>query len=334
MKRKKRIILLLVIVLLLIGRILLPFFLENYVNRVLNDIPGYSGYVEDIDVALYRGAYVIEGLHLDKINSDLDMPLLHFPKTDISIEWGALLKGNIVSEIILHEPAINYIFNGQPKETPEGEPEVEDWREALKDLVPIKINRFEAHGGKISFVQFVEGANIDLVMHQITLVATNLRNVESTEGPMPSTVRAIATSFGGGTVNLNGRIDLMRKIPEMDMEFSLKGADVTSLNATFKKFAGVDFKSGTFELYAEAAIADGYLKGYLKPMFIDTELLGEEDNGFFEKLWEGFVGVFKFLFKNQGTDTLATKAPFEGDLNSVDTGVLKTAAPNSPPERT
>ena len=108
------------------------------------------------------------------------------------------------------------------------------------------------------------------------------------------------------------------------MEFSLKNADVTALNETSLKFAGVDFASGTFELYAEAAIADGYLKGYIKPMFINTKLIGEEDKGFFEKVWEGFVGVFKFLFKNQGTDTLATQTPFEGDLNEIDTGVYKT----------
>ena len=322
--KRKRYILLLVLVLIVVARILLPYFLEKYVNRVLDDIPGYTGYVEDIDVALYRGAYVIEGLHLDKVNSDLEVPLLFFPKTDISIEWSALFKGKIVSEIILHGPEINYIFQEQQKTTPEGEPEARDWREALKDLVPIEINHLEAHGGKINFVQFAEGANIDLMLHDIFLTATNLRNVESTEGPMPSTVHATAVSFGGGSVELDGKIDMMKRIPDMDMEFALKNADVTSLNATFKKFAGVDFASGTFELYSEVAIADGFLKGYIKPMFINTKILGEEDQGFFEKLWEGFVGVFKFLFKNQGTDTLATRAPIEGDLNKIDTGVLKT----------
>lgn len=111
----------------------------------------------------------------------------------------------------------------------------------------------------------------------------------------------------------------------MDLEFSLENADVTALNDLAENYVGVDFESGTFELFIEAAIADGYLKGYLKPMFINTKLLGEEnEGGFFEKLWEGFVGALKFLFKNQGTDTLATRAPFEGDLNQVDTGIWTT----------
>lgn len=322
--RKKRYILLLIIGLIILARILLPYFLERYVNKVLNDIPGYTGYVEDIDVALYRGAYVIEGLHLDKVNAEISTPFLEIPKTDISLEWKALFKGRIVSEIYLNDPVINYIYEDQKKETPEGEPEVVDWRQALMDLVPIDINYFHVNNGKFSYVQFSEDPQIDLVLDHIVLSATNLRNVERTGGPLPSKIHATAVSFGGGSVLLTGKIDVMKKIPDLDLEFSLQKADVTALNETFLKFAGVDFARGTFELYAEAAIADGYLKGYIKPMFIDTELIGEEDKGFFEKVWEGFVGVFKFLFKNQGTDTLATKTPFEGDLNAVDTGLTST----------
>ncbi|CAN5154564.1 hypothetical protein BH23BAC2_BH23BAC2_01170 [soil metagenome] len=59
-------------------------------------------------------------------------------------------------------------------------------------------------------------------------------------------------------------------------------------------------------------------------MPINTKLLGEDDKGFFEKIRECFVGVFKFILKNHGTDTLATRAPIEGDLNEIDTGVFTT----------
>lgn len=322
--KKKRFIVLLVIGLLIVARILLPYALERYINKVLSDIPGYKGYVEDVDVALYRGAYVIEGLHLDKVSDEISTPYLYFPKADISIEWKALLKGKVVSEIILYDPVVNYIYEVQKKDAPGEKPEIADWQKALFDIVPIEINHFQTINGKFSYAAFSKDPNVDLVLENINLLATNLRNVERTEGPLPSTVHATAVSFGGGSVLLEGRIDIMRRIPDLDMNFSLKKADVTALNETSLKFAGVDFASGTFELYAEAAIADGYLKGYLKPMFIDTKLIGEEDKGFFEKVWEGFVGTFKFLFKNQSTDTLATRTPFEGDLNEIDTGVVKT----------
>ena len=313
-----------IIILLVIGRLLLPYFVLKYVNRTLDEIPGYEGNVEDIDIALYRGAYVIKELTLWKENADSSTPLLFYPKTDISIEWGALWRGRIVSEIVLYQPVFNYVFEDQKKPVPEGEPEIEDWTKALSDLVPIEINHLQVHGGRINFVQFSADPNIDLMMSQIELQATNLRNVYQTENVLPSTVHATMVSFGGGQSILTGRINVMQRIPDMDLEFSLRNADVTALNEMTLHTAGIDFESGTFELYSEVAIADGYLKGYLKPMFIKTTLLGEEDKGFFEKLWEGFVGVFKFLFKNQGTDTLATRAPIEGDLNNLDTGLFTT----------
>lgn len=322
--KKKWKILLGIALLLIIARLLLPYLLEKYVNKTLNDIPGYAGGVEDIDVALYRGAYVIEGLWLDKENATLDAPLLNFPESDISIEWKSLFKGRIVSEIVLHSPEVNYIFEDQKKSTPQGKPDVGDWTNALTDLVPIKINHLEAHDGKLNFVQFSADPNINLVFKDINLYTTNLQNVRRTDTILPSTLHATATSFGEGAVTLDGRINVMKKIPDLDVEFALKKANVTALNEMSINAVGVDFASGTFELYSEMAIADGYLKGYLKPMFINTELIGEEDQGFFEKIWEGFVGVFKFLFKNQGTDTLATKAPLEGDLNDIDTGLLST----------
>lgn len=323
-KRKRFIIPLVIIVLILVARLLLPHFLVKYVNKTLNDIPGHVGHVEDIDIALYRGAYVIHELVLDKENAESPEPLIYFPTSDISIEWSALFRGKVVSEIVLHQPEFNYIFEDQEKENPEGDAEIEDWTEALTDLVPIDINHLQVHGGKVSFVQLSSDPSIDLMLEQIQLRATNLRNVREAENRLPSSINATAVSFGGGDVSLHGRINAMKKIPDMDMAFSLEKADVTALNDMSLKFAGVDFSNGTFELYSEVAIADGYIEGYLKPMFINTELLGEEDQGFFEQLWEGFVGVFKFLFKNQGTDTLATRAPLEGDLNAVDTGVLST----------
>ena len=58
-------------------------------------------------------------------------------------------------------------------------------------------------------------------------------------------------------------------------------------------------------------------------MLVDTKLIGKDD-GFIGVLWEGFVGFFKFILKNQGTNTLATKVPLEGDLNNVDAGTWPT----------
>src|SRR5690606_38457217 len=76
-------------------RLYLPTLVKNYVNKVLADLPGYYGHVEDIDIALIRGAYVINELYLNKVEAETQIPFINLPKTDISIEWKSLLKGEI-----------------------------------------------------------------------------------------------------------------------------------------------------------------------------------------------------------------------------------------------
>ena len=104
----------------------------------------------------------------------------------------------------------------------------------------------------------------------------------------------------------------------MDLSLSLKSANATALNDLTNHYVGIDFDKGKFELYSEIAIADGYLKGYVKPLLAHTKLIGKEDS-ILEVIWEGFVGFFKFVLKNQRTDTLALKIPLEGDLKDVKT---------------
>lgn len=322
--RRKRLIIPAIILLVVIAfRIYLPFWVKDYVNKVLADIPGYYGQVDDIEIALLRGAYVINGMYLNKIEAKTQVPFLNFPVSDISIEWKSLFKGKIVSEIIMYDPEVIYVFEDHEDSDKENAADVNDWTKALTDLVPIEINHFEAHRGKVAFVELQADPNIDIYLNQVELSADNLRNVIRTKRVLPSPIFATGISVGEGKFQLNGDLNLIKEIPDMDMEFSLKGADVTALNDFTRHYAGIDFESGTFELFSEVAIADGYLKGYLKPLLKDSKLIGKED-GFLGVLWEGFVGFFKFALKNQKTGILATKIPIEGDLKNIDAGVFTT----------
>ncbi len=320
-KKKRYILPLLILVLLIAFRLYLPTLVKNNINKVLADIPGYYGQVEDVDLSLYRGAYVIKGMYLNKGTAESQIPFLSFPKSDISIEWKSLLKGKIVSEIIMTSPEVVYVFEDQKEES--GDANVDDWTKALTEIVPIDINHFEVHDGKVAFVQLSAEPNIDLQIDNLELTADNLRNVVEKERILPSRLRATGVSIGNGKVSLEGNMNLVKEIPDMDLSFSLKDADVTALNDFTNYYAGLDFDNGTFGLFSEVAIADGYMVGYVKPLLTNTELIGKGD-GFIEILWEGFVGFFKFILKNQGTDTLATKVPFEGDLTNVEAGVWPT----------
>lgn len=318
-KKKKYIIPIIVGFIIIAARIYLPFYVKNYVNKVLADLPGYYGEVKDIDISLYRGAYTIKGLYLNKKDANSQIPFLNFEKTDISIQWKSLFNGKIVSEIEMDSPSVIYVFEDQNKDTATA-PEVEDWTQVLTNLVPIDINRFYVANGKLAFVQLAANPNIDLQLNTVELEITNIKNVKRIQQELTSTINGTAKSIGNGNVKLQGKIDILKKIPDLDISFSLEDANAVSLNDLTKHYAGLDFNKGVYSVFSEIAIANGYLKGYIKPILKDVKLLGKED-GFFNGIWEGFVGFFKFVFKNQKKNTLATKVPLQGDLNNIETRI-------------
>jgi hypothetical protein len=313
----------LVLLVILVGfRLYLPTAAKNHVNKVLNDLPGYQGSIEDVDIALVRGAYVAKNLILSRRDAQTDVPFLSIPRADISIQWRALFNGKIVSEIYLTDPQLIYVFEDQLQDD-QKEPETEDWTAALDNLVPIDINHLNIQNGRLGLVKVKAEPTLDIYMDQVQLSAENLQLVKSDEQNLPSPVQATAVTIGQGQTKLDGRVNLIKKIPDMDVSLSIEKIDVTALNSLTRHYANVDFTSGQLDIYSEAAVADGYLKGYLKPLLTDAKLIDQGD-GFFKQLWEGIVGFFKFIFKNQSTDKVATKIPFEGDLNNVDAGVWET----------
>ncbi|AWV97087.1 DUF748 domain-containing protein [Arcticibacterium luteifluviistationis] len=319
-KYRKRKILIAIIALLIIFRLFLPVIVKNYLNNVLAELPGYTGAVENVDIALIRGAYVIKGMHLSVMDAGTEIPFINLPETDISVEWKSLFKGSIVSEIIMNDPEIIYIMEDQ--EDTEGAVQ-EDWTKALTDIVPLDINHFEIHSGKISLVMLSADPNIDLTMEKVELTADNLSNVIAARGTLPSTFEINANTFGEGTLSMNGNLNLLKEVPDMDISFKLENSKVTALNDLTRHYGKLDFASGMFNIYGEMAIADSYLKGYVKPFIKNSELIDSED-GFLETVWEGFIGFFKFILKNQKTDSVAMKVQFEGDLSNVETGVWST----------
>ncbi len=321
-KKKRYVLPVVFILLVIIIRLSLPYLVKDYVNKVLADIPGYYGHVEDIDISLIRGAYTIHGMFLNTVEGNTEIPFLDFKKTDISVEWNALFKGRIVSEIEMQQPTIIYVFEDQQQDTTTVA-DTEDWTKALTDLVPIDINQLTIKDGKFAFVQLQANPNIDLNLTNVQLTASNLRNVIEKSRTLPSSINATAISIGNGDVYLDGKMNLVKEIPDMDIEFGLENANAKALNDFTNHYAGIDFDEGSFDLFGELAIADGYMKGSFKPILKNAKLIGKDD-GFLKTLWEGFVGFFKFVLKNHKKDTLATKIPVEGDLNNVKTRVLPT----------
>ena len=75
LSKKKKIVtitLTVIIVGLIVFRLLLPTIVKNYLNKTLADMGEYSGHVNDVDIWLIRGAYVINGLEINSVSTKLE----------------------------------------------------------------------------------------------------------------------------------------------------------------------------------------------------------------------------------------------------------------------
>ena len=327
--KKKYSIALAILLLLISMRLALEPIVEHYVNASLNDMGGYSGSIEDVDINLYRGAYQISGLQLAKISSDTQEPFLGIDTLDLSVEWKSLLEGALVGEVILSHPVVNFVTSQEDSDTTQNQTgEDVDWQKQLEDFMPLTLNRFEVKNGNITYRDLSMDPAVDATLTQLRLVATNLSNVNDTSY-LPASLQAQAVTIGEGEVELDMQMDFLRQIPNLRADFKLNHLDLTRLNDFIKAYANFDVQQGEFTVVSELTIDQGRLDGYLKPFFENLDVFDYqadvvEEKGFFGKVWEALVGVGAEVLENQSRDEVATKVPIEGNLNAPDTDVSVT----------
>ena len=58
-----------VVALLIVIRLILPYVVLHYANKTLANMKGYYGHINDIDLAIIRGAYRIDSIYLNKADT-------------------------------------------------------------------------------------------------------------------------------------------------------------------------------------------------------------------------------------------------------------------------
>src|SRR4051812_2843505 len=134
-------------VLLAVGRLMLPTFLRNYVNRTLDKSVAYAGTIGPIQVHLLRGAYSIEDINISKRLENVPVPFFQAKRVKFAIQWNALWHRRIVAQVVMFQPQINFVDspNEGESQTGEGAP----WLQIIRDLSPFKVNSAIVHDGQV-----------------------------------------------------------------------------------------------------------------------------------------------------------------------------------------
>jgi branched-subunit amino acid transport protein AzlD len=319
-KHKLRITLLVIIAAIILLRIFLPYIVLKYVNNKLSKLDEYYGHVNDIDIALLRGAYVIKEIKIVKINENPKIkdtiPFFVAPVIDLSVEWSAIFKGAFVGEIYVEDPKINFVRGTHKGENVKAD--TADFRQLIKDLMPLTVNHFEISNGQIHYIDKSVSPALNLAMTDINATAVNLSNVEKEGTVLPAHLDAAGNIYGG-KFTLKIDFDALKKMPTFDMSAELTQLQLPQINDLLKAYGNFEVERGTFGLYTEFAAKDGKYGGYVKPLIKDMKVaLWKKDEGLKAKLWELMVSGISKLLKNRKTENIATKVDISGTFNNSD----------------
>jgi hypothetical protein len=308
-------------------RLILPFVVLFFANKALANMKGYYGHINDVDLALIRGAYRLDSISMNKVDT---VTLTHTPffssaHVEMSVEWKALIHGSLAGEVFLESPVLLFT-----KDRVEPEVLIRDSAyliEQFKKSMPLKINRFEVVDGTIRYRDESSKPIVDIELNKAYIVAQNLNNSYDSTSQLPAKIKGRASVYDG-LLDFTLRLNPMANNPTFDMNLNIQNTNLVKLNDFFQAYAKVDVNRGIFGLYAEAAAKDGKFIGYIKPLITDLDVLGKEDreDNLLRKLWEGMVGTAGQVLKNQEEDQVATKIKFEGTIENPDTSLWDTIA--------
>ncbi len=165
---------------------------------------------------------------------------------------------------------------------------------------------------------------MDIYFKSFNLKATNLSNVINKTEKLPASIDASGESIGGGILNFTAKVNILKPIPDFNVDFKLEETALKSLNTFTEAYANFDFEEGSFSLYSELVMTDGNYKGYIKPILSNSNLIkkgSDKDKSIFNRGYQLFLDGATEIFENQKKNSLATKIPISGNVAKTKVGV-------------
>lgn len=297
----------------------LPGWLKNTLNRKLDHMGAYHGQIRGVSLHLWRGAYSIDELLIERRSGKTSIPLLHAPRMDVSVSWSALLHGAIVSTIDFQAPEINFI-DAPATENGKGV----DWRAQLERLMPIRLNEVRVHDGTVRFRALSTKPPVDMKATQFNATVLNLTNVRDA-GKRGATLDVKANVLGSAPLAINAAFDPLGTLKDFKFNAKVTNIDLTHANDFLQAYVKLDVASGSGDFVMQLEARDGKLSGYAKPLLQHVKVFSwkkdveqQHDNPL-RIAWELLAGGIENVFKNRQNDQFATRIEIHGEIGNSKT---------------
>lgn len=316
------------LILLLLVRVSMPYVIEIYLERKLNEqTTNFKAEIDDVDLSFWRGALQIEGLYFFW-NNKKDVVFSKFDFFEIDLNyWNSLLQLKVEAQAILINPTVVYEMSLKKSKDEKKSGAIKfkgnlyELRKGIRNLFPFELSTFKIHKGEVTYK--VKEIPFEFKISSIELTAEDVTNDEAQD----SQVKLNGLTTGGGTLEVNLEFDPQAESLQFDLDASLKKVNLKSLNPLFEEYASIDVASGTISTFLEVSAKDQKFLGYVKPIIKDLNIVSEKDlkqDSLPQIMWEGFAGLLGNIFENSSEDQLGAKVKIEGRLTRPDIDLWQT----------
>jgi len=178
--------------------------IEAEVNRRLD---GYSATIGGVDLRPWNLSREVRDLTLVQ-DAHPDPPVASFPLLVFSVQWTALLHGELVADLDLEAPALHVnLIQLASEADDDAEFDERGWQAALQAMYPLEINWLRVGNGAVTYID--EDPERPLELTRVSGEARDIRNVRSQARTYPSPVHVEATVFGVGSARFDGHVDFL-----------------------------------------------------------------------------------------------------------------------------
>lgn len=306
-------------VLLLAARLALPLVLRVAFNSRLDKIPDYTGSVERVEVALWRGAYTLNGLVIRKRTGRISEPYFRAERIDFSVAWRELLRGKFVGDVTMEKPMLTLIAGPSSDVTQLAADH--RWQEAINDIFPIDITWLRINEGQLRFINHSTKPRVDLRVAHVRGLATGMRHrAQEERNEFPATISLAGETMGGGGLKIIVQLEPLAIDPHFLLKLELEKVSLPAMNEFLRAYGGFDVSQGAFSCYLEVVVRNGHFAGYVKPFFdqvVFSQVPGDPSS-LKQEVWEWFVSTTAWVLKNHSSDEVATRIPISGEFKDLD----------------
>ena len=308
----------------IVAHVYLAIWVRDYVNRKLSEIPGYRAHVAAVTLHLWRGAYQIHNIDIKKTGGEVPVPFFSAPLVDFSVQWHALIfEHAAVGNIEIQRAKMNLV-NGPTKESQQA-PVDAPWAQKIKQLYPLKINRFAVHDGEIHYRDFSREPKVDVVFDRVQMVAVNLTNSKKLSKSLIADIRMEGRPLRTGNARAQISLDPYAARPTFALNLEVDNVPVVKLNDFAKAYGGFTFKDGIFRMATETSAKEGGYQGYIEPVFDHMVIFNEKSaQNPATFVWEAILGTLTEIVRNYSKDRFGTKVPFSGTFEHPQPDIFAT----------